>query len=212
VDAPLDKVVKGPPVKCVLCAGALVLNGAVLRTHLASKKHAKNAAAVEAGGHGDAAVHEIFCFAEDYASGSEEEGETWQERMDRLDAVVKEANAKVDAAAAAAAAKKAKRRQREAAKRKGGEHERKRPGKRQRQALRETGEGKPPKQRKARKGEATGEPEAREPTAKPAANPGGKAAAKAAKGKPAAKPAAAKPPAKAAKPGGKARGVKRAAM
>jgi hypothetical protein len=142
----------------VLCSGTLVLNGAVLRQHLASKKHAKRAAAAQAdaGAGPPLELHEVFCFAGDYASGSEEEMETWQERMDRLDKVVKDAKAKEDAAAVKLAAKQAAKKSKAKAKAKAAA--RPRPGKRQRQALREAGGEKPPAAKGSRKAKAPKHP------------------------------------------------------
>jgi hypothetical protein len=140
--------VKGKALKCVLCDGALVLNAVVLHKHMDSKKHKKQLAVVAKDGHTDLALHEVFCYAEDYdAAEKEEEQETYYERMQRVDEAL--AKAKVAAAVKAKeaadgkldASKKAmKRRAKRMEKRKNtGKEVKKRPGKRQRQALKESG-------------------------------------------------------------------------
>ncbi|KAH7619629.1 hypothetical protein Ndes2526B_g06610 [Nannochloris sp. 'desiccata'] len=146
--------VKGKALKCVLCDGALVLNAVVLHKHMDSKKHKKQLDVVAKDGHTDLALHEVFCYAEDYdAAEKEEEQETYYERMQRVD----EALAKAKSAAAVKAAEKEreaadgkigegkkamKRRAKRMEKRKKtGKEVKKRPGKRQRQALKESGGG-----------------------------------------------------------------------
>jgi len=146
--------IKGKALKCVLCDGALILNAMVLHKHMHSKKHKKQLKVVAQDGHTDLALHEVFCYAEDYdAAEKEEEQETYYERMQRVD----EALAKAKTAAAVKAAEKEteagdgengqgkkamKRRAKRMEKRKKtGKEVKKRPGKRQRQALKESGGG-----------------------------------------------------------------------
>jgi hypothetical protein len=139
--------------KCVLCDGALVLNAVVLHKHMESKKHKKQLDVVAKDGHTDLALHEVFCYAEDYdAAEKEEEQETYYERMQRVD----EALAKAKTAAAVKAKEKEKeaadgkigqgqkamkRRAKRMEKRKktGKGEVKKRPGKRQRAALKKSG-------------------------------------------------------------------------
>ncbi len=132
----------------MLCDGALVLNAVVLHKHMDSKKHKKQLDVVAKDGHTDLALHEVFCYAEDYdAAEKEEEQETYYERMQRVDEALAKAKSaaavkqKEDAAGKVDASKKAmKRRAKRMEKRKKtGKEVKKRPGKRQRQALKESG-------------------------------------------------------------------------
>jgi len=154
MEAPAGKIAKGKAVKCILCGGTLVLNSTALRQHVGSKKHKKSLKEVEKDGHADVQLHEAFCFAEDHtASGDEEEEvETYGERMARINAALDAA--KAEAAKKAAAAKEKQKKKRQAKK---GQEPKKRPGKRQRQALKEAaaaaGELRAPKEKKSKKKE-----------------------------------------------------------
>ncbi len=67
MQAPEGQAVKGRPLKCQLCSGALILNAKALRQHLGSRKHEKRVDRAEAEGL-DPGFD--FCFAEDYKSDS----------------------------------------------------------------------------------------------------------------------------------------------
>lgn len=136
---------KGKAVKCVLCDGSLVLNARVLKQHMASKKHKKNIDTVAKDGHTDLALHEIFCFAEDFdAAAKEEEGETYQERMQRVEEALEKVKKEKKAEDKKVGVKGHKDVKRRAARKKAGKETQKRPGKRQRLALKEQKAGAAP--------------------------------------------------------------------
>jgi len=153
--APGNSVIKGKAVKCVLCGGSLILNSSVFLQHVESKKHKKAASEVEADGHAGLQLHDVFCFAEDYdAHGSdekgEEEGETYRERLARLDQAIaagKQKNAENEPK------KKIKKKKGERSGGGGGARKKKRPGKRQRLALKEAvgADGEKSKRKKTKK-------------------------------------------------------------
>jgi hypothetical protein len=193
MEAAKEQQLKGKAVKCRVCGGALILNATVFQQHATSKKHAKQLARAEAaerkwrkqrrGGVSDGSSSEdedeaglrrwrAFCFAEDYESASDEEGETHQERLQRLNAAVEAAKQRAAAVEAEAAVKKKARQERREQQRKkhaaaaaaaaavaeaqggggaeggskagsaaaaGAAGQKKRPGKRQRQEMRDQG-------------------------------------------------------------------------
>jgi hypothetical protein len=148
VEASKERLLPGKPVKCVLCGGALILNGTVLRQHVESKKHRKNEAAVAADGHADLDLARIMCFAEDYiASDSEgdDQTETHYERAMRVEQALqrmKEASKEQEAVTEQQKNAKRKKARKYKSGKKEESHDRpKRPGKRQRAALRAEGVG-----------------------------------------------------------------------
>ena len=109
-----------------------------MKQHMDSKKHKKNIDAVAKDGHTDLELHEIFCFAEDFdAAAKEEEGETYQERMQRVDAALERVKKEAKAAENKEGSKNKGAVKRRAARKKAGKEAPKRPGKRQRLAMKE---------------------------------------------------------------------------
>lgn len=163
--------IKGGPLKCRVCPDVLILGALQLRQHVASKKHAnrveKTKKAIKLaitkgnGSEEDEGEEEesdedkdemddhlmVICHAKDYKklTESKEEMETHQERLQRVQRLVKElAEKNVEAAKK----KKEKKKDREKKKKEsgsgGGEKKKeraKRPGKRQRLALKVQREG-----------------------------------------------------------------------
>ena len=84
------------PLKCVVCDGTLILNAKVLGQHMKSKKHKKSVEAVKKDGYDDVALFQLFAFAADYDAAmreeaEEEEVETYLERMQRVEDALKKA-------------------------------------------------------------------------------------------------------------------------
>ncbi len=137
---------KGRALKCRACDGALILGGVVFRQHLASKSHLKRAKRLLEEQHvnecaGDASQEEdgekrqlikLFCFADEFGKDSdgeaESDGETHEERMQRVEEALQRARAARHAAVATDSDKQRRKKGR-------GPQERKRPGKRQREEL-----------------------------------------------------------------------------
>lgn len=112
-----NELLKGGPLKCRLCPNALILNGRSLQQHAESKTH-KSRVARDSERSGD-----LFFLAKDASKfRKEEEAETHQERLERIQKLVRDANEK-----------KSKTKSLRARGKRAG----KRPGKRQREAFKQ---------------------------------------------------------------------------
>lgn len=123
-DGPIEQTSKGVALRCVACK-ALLINAQSYRAHVSSKRHGK---AVKAWPDD---LGPPVVFATDAARG-EETGETHAERLERL-----RRQAALDAEDADGGAPQGSGKKKKKVKGDGGKPERKRPGKRQRAALKE---------------------------------------------------------------------------